>query len=295
MVTYNGLRWLDRCFQSLLESSFQVSVIAVDNASMDASADHINDNYPDIHLIRAKENLGFGQANNLGIKHALKKGADYVFLLNQDAQVEPETIEKLVNIQKTNTEYAILSPVHLNGEGDKLDGGFQNYAGPEYTANLLNDLLLNKTSTVYETRFVNAAAWLLSKECLEKVGGFDPLFFHYGEDVNYCQRVQYHKLKIGIVPTARICHDRKYAVETYGQEQIFRHFLLKVADINNEQYLKDNIKLRQQDVIRMLMGFIRGDVERIRQNRLNLRRKRRVMHKIETSRQQNSKGGMLYL
>jgi GT2 family glycosyltransferase len=56
--------------------------------------------------------------------------------------------------------------------------------------------------------FVNAATWLVSKECFQKTGYFEPIFNHYGEDRNFCDRVHYHKFKIGIVKNASICHDR---------------------------------------------------------------------------------------
>jgi GT2 family glycosyltransferase len=62
---------------------------------------------------------------------------------------------------------------------------------------------------IYEIEFVNAAAWLISAECIRTVGFFEPLFFLYGEDNNYLQRVTYHGLKIGIAPQSRIYHDRE--------------------------------------------------------------------------------------
>jgi GT2 family glycosyltransferase len=295
VVTYNGMQWIDSCIESLQGSACSVSIIIVDNASQDGTPEHIKEKFHDVELIHSGENLGFGQANNKGIKQALDKGAEYIFLLNQDARIESDTIGTLVNTHEKHPEFAVLSPVHLNGKGDRLDGGFQNYAGPEYTDELLNDLLLKKDAEVYATRFVNATAWMLSRKCLERVGGFDPIFFHYGEDYNYCQRVQYHEMKVGIVPSARIFHDRVYKQELYGPEQIYRHFLLKVADINNESYKGDKQKHMQQDRIRMITGLMHGDLKKFRQNYQNLRRKRKNMAAIEESRRKNKKGGMLYI
>ena len=68
---------------------------------------------------------------------------------------------------------------------------------------------MNKLLPIYETTFVNAAAWLISKKCLLAVGGFDPLYPHYGEDTDYIQRAQYFGFKIGIVPSVKIWHDSK--------------------------------------------------------------------------------------
>ncbi|MEN8226430.1 MAG: glycosyltransferase family 2 protein, partial [Bacteroidota bacterium] len=196
---------------------------------------------------------------------------------------------------KDHNEYGILSPLHLNGNGDKLDGGFANYAGPEYTDGLLSDLSLSKVSDVYESRFVNAAAWLVSKKCLETVGGFDPIFFHYGEDYNYCQRVHYHDLKVGIVPAVKIYHDREYKQQAYESEQIFRHYLITVADINNDHYLRDKKKLYRQDKIRMISSLLRRDLKRFRQNRNNIKLKRKFFPEVLESRKKNIKGGPVYI
>ena len=88
VVTYNGMRWYDRCFGSLRNSDMPVETIVIDNASTDETVSYIKEHFHEVCLIESKENLGFAKANNIGIKRALDNGADYVFLLNQDAWVE---------------------------------------------------------------------------------------------------------------------------------------------------------------------------------------------------------------
>src|SRR5210317_1231583 len=105
VVTYQGLKWYKKCFDSLQDSTIPVKIIAVDNGSGDGSVDFINNNFKGIQLISQGSNQGFGKANNRGIKEALKQNADYVFLLNQDAWVEPPTIEKLISVHKEQPEY----------------------------------------------------------------------------------------------------------------------------------------------------------------------------------------------
>ena len=104
VVTYKGKQWYDRCFVSLRESTLPVQTIVVDNASNDGTVEYIRAHFPEIHLIESKENLGFGRANNLGMRCALDQGCDYVFLLNQDAWVEPDTFEKMVAIHQQHKE-----------------------------------------------------------------------------------------------------------------------------------------------------------------------------------------------
>src|SRR5690554_3758500 len=93
IVTYNGMSWLKKC----LDSCGDYQVLVVDNASSDETVPFLKTHYPQITLHSQKINLGFGQANNLGISYALKQGADYVFLLNQDAYLQEGCLEILIS------------------------------------------------------------------------------------------------------------------------------------------------------------------------------------------------------
>ena len=202
--------WIEKCFSSIRNSSVPVKIIAIDNKSSDNSVEYIQENFPETILLESEKNLGFGGANNIGLKKALDLGGEFFFLLNQDAWVEENTIELLVKNSHKNTKYGILSPLHLNGKGTALDEQFSKYIAPDFCKNLYSDFALNKIENkIYESGFICAAAWLLTKDCLKKVGGFSPTFFHYAEDENYVQRLLYKNLKIGVLPTAKIYHDRE--------------------------------------------------------------------------------------
>lgn len=207
IVTYNGINWVDLCVGKLRESSIALTPIVIDNASPDGTAHYVEENYPETILIKSKENLGFGRANNLGMEKALALGCDYVFLLNQDAFLHPEAIEKLLPVASKHPEYAILSPIHLN-EKSGLDQKFSVYLNEGACPSFIYDLLHGKQKEVYPIQYVNAAGWLLSNNTLEKIGGFDPLFFMYGEDSEYLKRVKKKGYKIGIVPSSFLTHYR---------------------------------------------------------------------------------------
>ncbi len=209
VVTWNGEKWIEKCFASLLQSSVPVTIIAVDNASSDQTVSIISDKYKSVELIETGSNLGFGKANNIGLKIAVQQNADFVFLLNQDAWVDKNSIENLVKTAQSNEVYGIVSPFHISGDDTALEYKFIEYIQPNVCHGLVSDFMMNKLLPIYETTFVNAAAWLISKNCLLTVGGFDPIYPHYGEDTDYIQRAQYFGFKIGIVPSARIWHDSK--------------------------------------------------------------------------------------
>jgi len=211
VVTYNGRKWLDKCIQSLANSNVSNNIIIVDNGSSDGTPEIIRKNYPDVEVIEPGHNLGFGKANNIGLKKAYEAGADFVFLINQDAWVEKDTIEKLVKAAKCNKEYGILSPVHLTGEGYALDYGFFNCILAGKAKGFLSDLYLKpkeEIAEIYQLDFINGAFWFLPRKTIETVGGFNPFFFQYGEDNDYVNRCRFFELKIGFVPHAKAYHDR---------------------------------------------------------------------------------------
>jgi len=236
IVTYNGKQWYDRCFQSLRNSTIILQTIVVDNASTDDTVEYIKSHFPEIILLQSQVNLGFGQGNNKGIRYALDQDADYVFLLNQDAWIESDTIAGLVKIHQQNTDFGILSPMHLNAEKTTIEKGLLYYIADYQitTTDLINDLYFSKIKDVYESQYINAAAWLLPRQTMETVGGFDPIFFHYGEDDNYIDRVHYHGYMIGLCPLLIISHDTERAVKkTIFTSQSAQKTLLRTfTDIN---------------------------------------------------------------
>lgn len=277
--------WITKCFTSLHKSTAPTTLVAIDNGSSDESINYIQKNYPEVILIESEENLGFGKANNIGIEYSLKKGADFIFLLNQDAWIEPNTLEKLVVELEKNPSYGIVSPLHLSGDGKNLDESFSKSIAPQYCANLQSDLKLNHdVHKLYEADFICAAAWLISKNCLQEVGGFNPTFFHYGEDDNFVQRLHFKGLKIGVLPTCKIYHDRQERSANKAFENSYyldrNQYLLNVSnpnltltvdDVQNhlrilliKSYLKFDAKQRVN--IKKLISFFKENKKDINSN-----------------------------
>jgi GT2 family glycosyltransferase len=297
IVTYNGLSWIKKCITSI---SDKYSVIIVDNNSSDDTVSYIENFHPNIILVKQTLNLGFGAANNIGISLALKQGADFIFLLNQDAYLFPKTIEVLLEISKKHPEYGILSPIHLNGKGDGLDSNFSNYI--KINNDLLFDALRNKYSkNIYEVPFVNAAAWLLTRTVIEKIGGFDPIFFHYGEDDNYCQRLIYHGFKIGIVPKTYVNHDREdrrvlHKVDTYSRlKESERILKFRLANINNSKVDVDLFKIKKKLIKTILKLLFKFKFRKAKYYFLELLMVKKKIPEIVKSRELNKKSGSIYL
>ena len=232
IVTYNAMQWIERCLDSLRKSSIATDVFVDDNCSTDNTIEYITTHYPEVVIKQETGNLGFGQANNNGLRYAIDNNYDYVLLLNQDAWIEQDMIQKLLNHADENT---LLSPIHLNGRGDDLDRNFQRNAVEKggWKTILQEDALLSKGSKKYETQEINAACWLMPRRMIESSGGFNPLFYHYGEDVNYLARLQYHGYSICFITGTYVYHNRENREEAIvDYTKIYRDLLMIQTDIN---------------------------------------------------------------
>jgi len=208
VVTYNGMRWLERCLDSVYD---QADVYVFDNDSTDGSADFVASRYPSAKLVRSAENLGFSKPNNLGFEYAVKKGYEYVYLLNQDAWLESGALDKLVAVSEAHPEYGVLSPVQYQDGYEKLDIQFQK-------------LYKKAEGQVVEVPRVMAAHWLVPVRVIEKIGPFEEALFPlYGQDDEWCHRLHFFGLKVGVVPEARAVHDRAHRPES-KEKLVHRNF-----------------------------------------------------------------------
>lgn len=238
VVTYKGMRWYDKCFTTLRESTMPVQTIVVENTPGEEDANYIREHFPEIVVLKPEQNLGFGKGNNVALRYAREHDADYVFLLNQDTWlIDKDMFAKLVAISEIHPEYGILSPLHVKADGETL-GMMLEYQTNHTSSMMLTDLLKGEMDDVYATNYVNAAAWLLPRNTLEVVGGFDPIYQHYEEDDDYLNRVRYHGLKIGVCPLTRLAHDHQNMKNPFDEKKAkYRHeqlLLVQLMDINKK-------------------------------------------------------------
>lgn len=297
IVTFNGMTWIEKC----LKSCDGYEIIVVDNASTDDTVKFITQNFSQVKVLAQAENLGFGKANNLGISYALNQGADAVLLLNQDAYILHDTVEKLYFISQKYPEYGLLSPVHFNWEGDNLEFYFNKFLTKNETV-LYDGFTKGIFEEVYTVHFVNAAAWYIPKSTLMTIGGFDPIFHHYGEDNNYCQRLSYHNIPVGVVTDSRIFHDGKKRQRPrnyrFGDKYYLNEmkiFLVEYADINKNYSMKDLKRFITGNYFQCILHLPRFNLNMFSAQLKKTRLFKAKLGSIIKSRSQNKTKGSHYL
>lgn len=212
LVNYNGKQYNDKCIKSILNSTIceQIQIIIVDNASTDGSLEELRnqwDNNDQVHIIPLKENYGFSKANNEGIRWSVKRGIEYFLLLNNDTEIEPYTIERMVDSQK-KTEAIIVPKIFYADRPDIIW-----YAGGDFSHIIKkqsNSGINRRDSAKYMRSrycgFANGCCLLLTKKIIKKMGLLDERFFLYGEDTEYSLRAKERGIAIWYCADAVVYH-----------------------------------------------------------------------------------------
>lgn len=207
ILNYNSQDTIKDCLFSVFKSDYpNYEVVVVDNDSRDGSLEFSKTLFTRAHFIKNEKNIGFAAGINVGIRFALEKFADYVFILNPDAFIERKTISKLVKTAESMKKSGILSPIIYNSEkeGVWFSGGKIKWLSMK-AAHSQND---SKTNP-YSTSYVSGCAMLVKKDVFREVGLFDEDYFLYYEDADFCRRAKKKGFKCLIVPEAKVYHMEK--------------------------------------------------------------------------------------
>lgn len=213
IVNFNGLRFLKTCFDSLRECTYpNLEIIFIDNASTDGSADFVNKNYPDVKILRNKENYMFARGNNEGMKIASGK---YICLLNNDVEVDPGFIEPVIEILEEKPEIGacqsklleMQNRSHLEYTG--ACGGYIDWFG--YT--FLRGRIMNETEPdegQYDESlplfWASGACMFLRKDALDQYEILDEDFQLHMEEIDLCWRLRLDGWLIYSIPASMVWH-----------------------------------------------------------------------------------------
>jgi GT2 family glycosyltransferase len=198
------------CLQSVFAQDYQnLRVVVVDNASVDGSPEALRELGRRIDLIEHQDNLGYTGGCNAGIRHALAQGGDYVWLLNNDCESEPNTLSLLVDYAEARPEIGMVSPVI----SDRRTGVDSYAVGRiDLATGLMEETADAEDAEAMQQRYptqvrLKGTALLLKRRLIERVGLLDERFFAYCEDNDYCVRSAAAGFRAACVTAARVYHD----------------------------------------------------------------------------------------
>lgn len=239
VVNYNGKSFIGKCLDSLLKHERPCEIIVVDNGSADGSLEYLKAYFPNIVLISSTENLGFGRACNLG---SAKAKGDFLLLLNYDAELCSGLVEAVSHLNE-HPETGMLG-----GRIVYPDGRLQPSAGRSLVPFRLICSWLSLSRWFPQNRWlsheildpdwyisahravdwVTGALMLIRRTDWEKVGGMDPAFFLYVEDVDFCDRLKASGSCIDYIPSFLAKH-----LKGGGADMVSPRALLSTVDSYN--------------------------------------------------------------
>jgi GT2 family glycosyltransferase len=182
--------------------------IVLDNASIDGSVEAIHLSYPKVEVIELEQNLGYAGNNNVGIQAALSRGAEWVFILNEDTVVAPICLTRLVEVGESDSRIGIVGPmVYHHDEPDVIQsaGGRMDRQWRAWHL-AQNEVDQGQFSLPHSVEWISGCAIMVRRSVIEQVGGLDERFFYYWEETEWCLRARGHGWMILHVPKAKLWH-----------------------------------------------------------------------------------------
>jgi GT2 family glycosyltransferase len=200
---------LQECLRSASNLEYpSYNIVVVDNGSTDGSQGFVRHNFPQVHLIENEQNLGFAEGQNIGIRHAIRNGTDFIFILNNDITLDRNVLGELVAAFEEDESIGIAGPIlyHANRPTVVQKAGamieWSTGRTPYLGAGVISGALSLKTIPV------DSVGMFLAKAALfERIGFFDARLFSYWEDTDLCLRAKKAGYQVVCVPAAKIWHN----------------------------------------------------------------------------------------
>ena len=208
VLNYNAGKLLLDCVESILKTTnVEIEIIVVDNISTDDSHKECKEKFPQIHLIENKENLGYCEGNNVGIRNA---NGEFIVILNPDTKVEPNWLEELFNAYELYGD-GLYQPKILAFENNLFESGgnmLQIFGFGYSKGRGIPDK--GQFNEACEIGYASGACLFTKTKIIKKIGLFDPFIFLYHDDLDLGWRAKQLEIKSFYAPKSKIYHAGSY-------------------------------------------------------------------------------------
>lgn len=205
-------------FATQKRPELKTEIFVVDNASDDGSIDMMRSHFPEVNTIENKKNLGFARANNIALD---RSSGDYILLINPDTLVQEDTVDVMITAFENDPEIGMAGCKILNPDGTLQLACRRGFPTPWVAFTKISGLsaifpktkLFGKYNVTYrdpdqnyDVDAISGSFMMIRRDVYEKVGGLDESFFMYGEDLDWCYRIQSAGWKIRYIADTQIIH-----------------------------------------------------------------------------------------
>lgn len=209
-LNWNGELYLQDFCETILAMDYpNFRVALVDNASSDGSIKFLQEHFPDIEIIRNTTNLGYAAGYNVGIMHALDAGAEYFFILNNDTVIPRDTLTNLIHVALSDARIGFVTgKVYFSQNPRQLQtvGKKDSFWRPTIINVGQNQIDDGQFESQHDYDYLDDVFWLVRRDVITNLGGYDPEFFLYWEETDWCARAKGSGFRLVYTPTAHIFH-----------------------------------------------------------------------------------------
>ncbi len=270
ILNYNGIKFLENCLKSLLDSTYKdFEIIVVDNGSKDNSVNYLIKNFsnePRMKIVPLDRNYGFAMGNNIGYRYA-NPNSEFIFFLNNDTEVERDCLEKIVKGMTHDPLIGAAQPKirsMRNKSRIEIVGGVADYYGRTWHRGS-NEYDYGQYDSVIETFFVLGAAIVVRRNVIEKIGLFDPTYFIYYEETDLCWRIWLAGYKVIVIPDAIVYHyggGTPISKDSYSETYLKLFYLRKnhITSMLKNYSLPNIFKYSLPFLVMMLMTAVKWNL-----------------------------------
>jgi len=234
MLCWNNVDQVLTFLKDIVATDYpRYDIVIVDNGTTKGDIQQIREAFPQVHMIRNKKNLGWGGANNVALDYVFKKGADYVWTVNTDATLDPDTLGHLVKKAEEDEQIGTVSPVvHFKGTKTRIQTCGSVIDWKKF---ILKDFYSVNAMQQADPKkiLVWGTGLLIKRAVFYRIGYFDTNIFIYWEDVEYTLRANQAGFLNKVAPKARIYHE-SHSVDLGGEKSQPMHWFFYIS--RNEYY-----------------------------------------------------------
>jgi GT2 family glycosyltransferase len=226
VVNYNGKDITLQAVESLRKMTYPaVDLFVLDNASTDGSPEALARAFPDLKQLRVDVNRGSSSGYAAGFRWAFENGYYYVFLLNNDIEVEPDLLDRLVEVAESDPKIGAVGPkCYFHGDRRRLwsAGGRLRFRESITHERGYGEIDRGQYDRDAEVDYVNGCAILIKRSAAEAAGTWDPIFFICVDDADFCTRVRQKGFRCVYVHRAVLYHMVAYTTGGYSPGRNFQ-------------------------------------------------------------------------
>jgi GT2 family glycosyltransferase len=212
VLNWNNAPDTTECIASINRVEYDnYTVLVVDNGSTDDSASFLRHTFPAIELLELGNNLGYAEGNNVGIRHVLRSGPDYVCVLNNDTEIAPDFLQRMVEVSERDAQIGMVGPKMYFFEPPNMV--FSAGSTVDWRRGTLVHRGIwqhEKEAHIYtaeeDVDFIIGCGMLVRSKVIERVGLFDPRYYLNFEDVDWAIRIRKGGYKVRYTPRAHLWH-----------------------------------------------------------------------------------------